>query len=184
MAQPFLGQIQMWGTTFSPMFWTDCSGQLMPISQNTALFSIIGNYYGGDGRTTMGVPALNGRAPMHSGTGPGLYPRILSNRYGETTVVLTESTMPSHSHGGVYCYTNIGDQTKFTHNPANAVPAVRKDDIGSFDFAYKEYSSETGYNMGIGTVSAEGATAGHENRQPLLTLRFCLALDGIYPPRS
>lgn len=184
MAEPFIGQIQMWGTTFSPRGWFACSGGLLQIDGNEALFSIIGIRYGGDGRTTMAVPALNGRAPMHSGSGSGLEPRIVGQKYGEPTVLLTEATMPKHSHGGVYCYTNMRNQTKLTNNPINSVPAVRKDNAGSFDFAYKEYSAATGKNMNIGTVSKAGASVEHENRQPLLGLRFCLALAGVYPPRS
>lgn len=184
MALPFIGQIQMWGTTFSPMDWATCSGQLIPISQNQALYSIIGNIYGGDGRVTMGVPELNGRAPMHSGTGPGLNQKHMGYKYGTPTVVLTSSSMPEHGHGGVYCYTNFSDLNKLTDDPQNAVPALRKDAQETFDFVYQEYDESNAGNMEPNTISVAGQSQGHENRQPLTALRFCLALDGMYPPRS
>ena len=184
MAQPFIGQIQMWGTTFSPMYWTTCSGQLMPINQNQALFSLIGSKYGGDGRITLGVPDLRGRTAMHSGTGPGLTPRNIGDKFGTPTVTLTEATMPSHGHGGVFCYINGADQTKLTAQPSNAVPALRKDSAGTFDFVYADYNPASAVPMNGQTVAVQGGSLQHENRQPLLTLRFCLALEGIYPPRS
>src|SRR6056297_1376109 len=122
MSEPFIGQIQTFGFTFPPRGWAFCDGQLLPISQHAALFSLLGTTYGGDGRTTLALPDLRGRLPMHTGTGVGLSPRSLGARSGSERHTLTTNEMPAHSHD-LRATSAVGDET----SPVGAIPATAND---------------------------------------------------------
>ncbi|MDX1734065.1 MAG: tail fiber protein, partial [Halioglobus sp.] len=119
MAEPFIGEVRIWACNFAPRGWAFCSGQLLPIAQNTALFSLLGTTYGGDGRTTFGLPNLVDRAPMHPGSGPGLTTRRLGESGGDSAVTLSEAQIPSHNHP-----LPATSEAPNTNSPAGAVPAM------------------------------------------------------------
>ena len=175
MSEPFIAEIRIWGLNFAPRGWAFCDGQLLPIAQNTALFSLVGTYYGGDGRTTFGLPNLQGRAPMHPGNGPGLSTRRLWEHGGVNTVTLTEAQMPNHNHLGVNPTTPVDSEPADLSGPAGNFLAVT---TGSRNRIYREPL----------TAVPTGATAGggqaHTNMQPYLALNFCIALTGLYPSRN
>jgi len=176
MSEPFIAEIRIWALNFAPRGWAFCNGQLLPIAQNTALFSIIGTTYGGDGRTTTGLPNLQGRAAMHPGNGPGLTPRRLGQRSGATTVTLTQAQMPSHKHVG----TGTGRE-------ADSGSATSGDPVGRY-LATTSGTSARLYRDST-DLSPTGATSGgsgqaHENMQPHLGLYYTIALQGVYPSRS
>ena len=174
MSEPFIAEIRIFGGNFAPRGWAFCNGALLPISQNTALFSLIGTTYGGNGQTTTALPNLQGRAPMHPGRGPGLTSRRLGVRGGAETVTLSEAQMASHSHAVT---AKEGDGT--TTNPDN----------NSFASATstKSYQSDASSNlvsMGTAMLGNSGGSQAHNNIQPFLTLNFIIALQGLYPSRS
>ena len=170
--EPFIGQIQMFGFNFPPRGWAFCDGQLLPIAQNTALFAIVGTTYGGDGRTTLGLPNLQGRAPMHEGNGPGLTPRRLGEVGGVSTVTLSEAQMPQHTH------TLAGNsRAATTGNPAGAQLA----DAAPFTNYGPLRDNE---NLAPQAVANTGGSGAHNNLQPYLSLNFTIALVGLFPSRS
>ena len=176
MSDPFIGEIRMLPYTYSPRDWAVCDGQLLSISENTALFSIIGTIYGGDGRTTMGVPNLTGRSPMHPGRGPGLSARAEGQRIGNNSITLTDPNLPIHNHA-VSGIRRAGT----TNEPDNTMfPATDK------DINIHEYIRDSSNlaSMSSAALTTTGGGRAHENRQPFLVMQFCIALDGIYPPRS
>lgn len=175
MSEPFIAEIRIFPYNFAPRNWAFCNGQLLPISQNTALFSLIGTTYGGDGRTTTGLPNLQGRAPMHPGHGPGLSTRTLGENSGVETVTLSETQMPQHSH-----------TLQATSNPADlAAPGSNRSLArSSGGFAYQQNSSSDLVDLASEAVPNEGGTQAHNNMMPYLTLHFCIALTGLYPSRS
>lgn len=172
MSEPFLGEIRMFGGNFAPRGWAFCDGQLLPISQNTALFSLFGTTYGGDGRTTFALPDLRSRVPVHEGQGPGLSSYPLGARGGNETTSLTAANLPPHTHSVAPPVTN-GRQT--TNRPADAIPSKG----GSY--ADGSPSSETGAPYATG--SAGGGTS-FSNVQPYVVINFIVALQGIYPSRN
>lgn len=168
----------MFGGNFAPRGWAFCDGQLLAISQNDALFSLLGIIYGGDGRTTFGLPDLRGRAPMHYGSGPGLTPRSLGKKGGAEQVTLTANQMPAHSHA------LFGLQA--TGNPADT-----SDPTGNSLAMANIYRAENpNVDMSAGSVSVTGTpgnTGGgqvHENMAPFTAVHFIIALVGIYPSRT
>ncbi len=176
MSEPFIAEIRIFAGNFAPRGWAFCDGQLLPIAQNTALFSLIGTTYGGDGRTTTALPNLQGRAPMHPGRGPGLTSRRLGERVGVETVTLSEAQIPSHTH------TARGTSSNGT---AGAAPT----NTSSFgkDFNPRAYHPATTSNlvdMASETLSTTGGGQPHTNLQPFLTLNFIIALQGLYPSRG
>ena len=181
---PFIGQIIMFGGNFAPRGWALCDGQLLSISQNSALFSILGTTYGGDGRTTFGLPDLRGRVSMHPGTGPGLSPRSLGQKTGAETETLTENNMPSHTHPAA------ADST--TH--ANSAPGNATAPPGNFMAASAEgdavYHSASNATMNAGavtttvTVDNAGGGAAFNIEQPALCVNYIIALVGVYPSRN
>ncbi len=173
MTQPFTGEIRIFPYNFAPRGWADCNGQLLPIAQNTALFSLFGTTYGGDGRTTMGVPSLQGRAAMKEGRGPGLTPRRLGEKDGDTTVTLSTSNMAQHTHAVVAdnAVTNLS-RTPDNHYPAN--PGGRSSNL------YGTTTAATPFK----NLANTGGGQAHPNEQPYLVMRYCVALVGVYPPRS
>lgn len=176
MSEPFIAEIRIFAGNFPPRGWAFCSGQLLPISQNTALFSLIGTTYGGDGRTTTALPNLQGRAPMHPGRGPGLTARRLGQRGGVETVTLTEAQMPNHSHT-LRGSTEDTDE-EGTKNPVDAV-------TGQPELAEGFYGpSGNLMAMANSALQNTGGSQSHNNMQPFLTINYIIALVGTYPSRS
>lgn len=171
---PFIGAIIMFGGNFAPRGWALCDGQLLPISQYSALFSILGTTYGGDGRSTFGLPDLRGRVPMHAGTGAGLTPRQLGERGGQETVTLTTNQIPAHSHT-IFAVSAVGD----SNDPNNRLLA----NTGAFD---NEYSANTSGHVAMSSSMVQNVGNGqpHNNVQPFLCVNFIIALQGTYPSRS
>lgn len=172
MADPFVAEIRIFPFNFAPKGWMRCDGQLLPISQNTALFSLLGTTYGGDGRSTFALPNLNGREALHHGQRPGLSLIDLGQSGGQETVTLLESEMPSHTHQ-VRVVNAVGDKD----SPADGVPA--QSTIRS-----PAYASTANALMAPSTVNSAGSATPHNNMPPYLTLGFHIALQGVFPPRS
>jgi microcystin-dependent protein len=174
MADPFVAEIRIFPFNFAPKGWAWCNGQLLPISQNTALFSLLGTTYGGDGKSTFALPDMEGRAPMHPGQGPGLSLHDLGETGGSETVTLLESEIPAHSHI-LKANINVAE----TPDPAGNALAR-----GSSINAY-----QTNTNANLGAMSSQAlAPAGgdqpHNNLMPYLTFYFNIALQGVFPPRG
>lgn len=174
MADNFVAEIRIFPFNFAPTGWALCNGQLLPISQNTALFSLLGTYYGGNGQSTFGLPDLQGRAAMHSGQGPGLSQRFLGEQGGEATVTLLISEMPAHTH---LVNAKIGGGQS---NPANMVwGTASAAKVAALFYAPVASSPLT---MNPGAISVTGSSFPHNNMMPYNTLNFNIALQGIYPP--
>lgn len=176
MSNPFLGEIRMFAGSFAPRNWALCNGQILSISQNTALFSILGTYYGGNGTTNFALPNLQGMAPLGAGTGPGLTPRSIGETGGETSVTLLPNEMPTHNHG-VNASSSVGNQVE----PANGVWSVAGAGRGEKMYAA---SAGTSAPMSPQAISTVGGGQPHNNLQPYLTLNFIIALNGIFPSRN
>lgn len=188
---PILGSVCMVGFNFAPRSWAFCNGQLLPIAQNSALFSILGTEYGGDGRTTFGLPDLRGRVPMHAGNGPGLKPRRLGQRGGSEYNTLTTSQLPSHSHSLNSAKIALaGGPADKTHgaNSSLATISVGSDGLGTT--ASKVFSSGAPSTNALasntiqGNTDAVGANQPVYNMQPFLVLNYIIALVGVFPSRS
>ena len=171
MAEPFLGEIRMFGFNFAPSGWAFCNGQLLPISQNTALFSLLGTTYGGNGTSTFALPNLQSRVAVHMGEGSGLSDYVLGQNGGSETTTLLESQLPAHSH-----VVNVDNGAGSFEKPAGHVPAR------SSAKAYARTSD--GSTLNASTVSTTGSNQPFNNLQPYLVLNFCIALQGIFPSRS
>lgn len=169
MSEPFIAEIRIFAGNFAPRNWAFCDGQLLPIAQNTALFSLIGTTYGGDGRSTTALPDLQGRSPMHPGRGPGLTSRRLGERTGTNTVTLSEAQLPSHSHA----LTAADNATSST--PAASVVAGAAPLYGA---------AQNMADMADNIIGNAGGNQPHNNMQPFLGLNFIIALQGLYPSRS
>lgn len=172
MANPFLAEIRIFPFNFPPKGWAFCDGQILPISQNTALFSLLGTLYGGDGRSNFALPNLQGNVPVGQGQGPGLSLVDIGETSGEETVTLLQSEMPAHSHGAD-CNASTADST----NPGGEVWAP--DVAGS-----NAYGSSGGGQMSPIALSASGGNEPHNNLQPYLVLNYCISLQGVFPPRT
>ena len=170
--EPFIGQIMMFGGNFAPRGWAFCDGQLLPISQNTALFSILGTTYGGDGRTTFALPDLRGRAAMHPGRGPGLSSRRLGEKGGVEDVTLNVNQMPSHNHT-IQAGNTGGDDTN---------PTTAKGFASASDDLYLE--NAPGTTMQSQIVSNAGGSQPHTNMPPFGCVNYIIALVGIFPSRG
>lgn len=174
MADPFVAEIRVYPFNFAPTGWAFCDGQLMPISQNTALFSLLGTTYGGDGRSTFALPNLQGSAPMHPGQGPGLSLHDLGESAGSEFITLLESEMPAHTH------TMMAVSTSASLNAPAPDRALARSSGG---FAYQQ-SPANPVNLALLALSPAGGSLPHNNLMPYLTLNFCIALQGVFPPRS
>lgn len=172
MSEPFVGEIRMFAGNFAPRGWAFCDGQLLAVSQNDALFSLYGTIYGGDGRTTFGLPDLRGRIPLHQGHGPGLSERRLGSKGGAEKVTLTTNQLASHSHdwnGNTATATDAGPQGKVLATPSGLrlfEPAGQDTDLAS------------------STIANTGGSQSHTNLMPTLCVHFIAALVGIYPSRN
>src|ERR1700756_5671089 len=175
MSNPFLAEIRIFTGNFAPKGWALCDGQLMPISQNTALFSLLGTNYGGDGKSNFALPNLQGSAPMHPGQGPGLSLHDLGETGGSDTVTLVESEIPSHSHG-----LTASNQAGTDQSPINEMFAGG---VGGINL-YADVPPASKVQLAGATVAPAGGDQPHNNLMPCLTLNFCIALQGVYPPRS
>jgi microcystin-dependent protein len=176
MANPFVAEIRIVGFNFAPIGWALCNGQLMSISQNTALFALLGTTYGGDGKSTFGLPNLQATAPMNAGQGSGLSQRFLGKSGGETAVTLLTSTMPSHTHA-VACLGGAGS----TGSPTGGVWANDGSGRGIPLYASAIGSGPT---MNPGDLQRTGGGQPHNNMPPYLCLYFIIALQGVFPQRS
>jgi microcystin-dependent protein len=172
MADPFVAEIRIFPFNFAPKGWAWCNGQLMPISQNTALFSLLGTTYGGDGKSTFALPDLEGRAPMHPGQGPGLSLHDLGETGGSETVTLLESEIPSHSHG-----MNVSSQLGLENIPTGQLFAMG-DGINLYGAANSNVVS-----MSPSALAPAGGDQPHNNMMPYLTYYFNIALQGVFPQR-
>ncbi|HLJ29309.1 MAG TPA: tail fiber protein [Candidatus Angelobacter sp.] len=175
MSNPFLAEIRIFTGNFAPKGWALCDGQLMPISQNTALFSLLGTTYGGDGKSNFALPNLQGCAPMQAGQGPGLSLRDLGETAGEQTVTLLQTEMPAHSHGA------LGDTGSGAASPVgNAWASGAKLGGGNI------YTTTSAQNVPMNpfALSIAGGNLPHNNMQPFLGLTFIIALQGVFPARS
>lgn len=170
MSEPFVGEIRMFAGNFAPRGWAFCDGQLLAVSQNDALFSLLGTIYGGDGRTTFGLPDLRGRIPIHAGTGPGLSSRRLGAKAGGENETLTTNQLPSHSHQLV-----ASSQPAADLQPSGNLLADTTVDI------YVQENPNT--DMAAALVSNIGGSRSHTNLMPFLCIHFIIALFGIYPSR-
>lgn len=174
MAEPYLSEIRIFPFTFAPRGWAFCHGQLLPISQNTALFSLMSNSYGGDGRATFALPNLTGRAPMGSGTGPGLSQRKAAQKGGSETEILTSAALPAHTHT-TYSEQEISEVNDPT---GNVLGVFQYGGIGNMLYA-KPGAPTT--EAGSPFLSSAGQGQSHPNEQPYLVVPMCIALVGQYP---
>ena len=174
MADPFVAEIRIFPFNFAPRGWAFCNGQLLPLSQNTALFSLLGTTYGGNGQSTFALPNLQGSAPMHPGLGPGLSLHDLGETGGSQTVSLLESEMPSHSH------TLNASSTTGTKSLPSANSLART----SGATPYLPPAGAPLVAMSATSLAVAGGSQPHNNMMPYLTLNFNIALQGVFPPRT
>jgi microcystin-dependent protein len=172
MSEPFIGMIATFGFNFAPRGWALCNGQILSIAQNTALFSLLGTTYGGNGQTTFALPNLQSRVPIHFGQGPGLSSYDLGQQAGNETVTLTQNEMPAHTHVATL--------------HASTQPANDTLPTGNYPADGGAYQSATNTNMNAGAVTngISGGSQPHTNIQPYLAINFCIALEGIFPSRN
>ncbi len=174
MADPFVAEIRIFPFNFAPNGWAFCDGQLLPLSQNTALFSLLGTTYGGNGKSNFALPNLQGSAPMFWGQGPGLSLHDLGETGGSETVSLLESEIPAHSHT-VYAQSNPLGSSSVPSDKSFTRPAS-----GNLYFS----GAASTVQMDPNTLAPAGGDQPHNNMQPYLTLSFCIALQGVFPPRT
>lgn len=174
MSSPFVAEIRMFGFNFAPTGWAQCNGQLLPISQNTALFSLLGTVYGGDGKSTFALPNLQGSVPVEQGQGSGLSEYFLGQQSGSQTVTLLQSEMPAHNHF----------MQAYTGDPAdNRIPAPNMS-LGTPDPGLAYSSTSTGLTqMNFQALGIAGGGLPHNNLMPYLVVNFCIAMQGVFPPR-
>lgn len=177
MADPFVAEIRIFPFNFAPRGWAWCDGQLLPLSQNTALFSLLGTIYGGNGQSNFALPDLQGRAPMHPGQGPGLSLHDLGETGGSETVTLLESEIPAHNHP-LTASTSAADE-EGQKSPAGGVPGRQQGSNAIFTAA----SGNTPASFAPEALSPAGGDQPHNNMQPYLTMYFNIALQGVFPPR-
>ncbi|MBC8162711.1 MAG: phage tail protein [Roseiflexaceae bacterium] len=174
MTEPFVAEVRIFPFNFAPEGWAFCDGQLLPLSQNTALFSLLGTTYGGNGQSTFALPNLQGNAPMHPGQGPGLSLHDLGEASGTETVTLLESEMPAHAHA-----LSASAEAADVNAPGPLMVLARSRSAR----AYQTNASANLVSMSPQALAPAGGSLPHTNMQPYLTLSFCIALQGIFPPR-
>jgi len=169
---PFVAEIRIFPFNFAPKGWAFCDGQILPLSQNTALFSLLGTTYGGDGKSNFALPNMQGNAPMHPGQGPGLSLHDLGETGGSETVTLLESEIPGHQHNAVAALSQATERQ----------PGAQKFAGGVGIQMYAAPGALMPLNPNV--LTPAGGDQPHNNMQPYLTLNFCIALQGVYPPRT
>lgn len=176
MTTPYVGEIRLLPYSFAPVGWLDCDGRLLSISEYELLYALLGTLYGGDGQTTFGLPDLRGRVPLHVGTGQGLTPRTLGELGGTETVTLTPGQMPAHSHAYAATSATAGSST-----PGASVQlgAVNGDTVYTSDI-----TGLTSADMAANMITPSGGSQPHDNTMPTLTVRFCIATDGVFPSQG
>jgi microcystin-dependent protein len=174
MSSPFVAEIRMFAGNFAPTGWSQCDGQLLPISQNTALFSLLGTFYGGDGKSTFALPDLQGSAPMHQGQGAGLSERFLGEQLGEEFVTLLQTEIPIHTHqmNGGFTQADLGGPS--------ALSIYTRSTPGN---AYQTVSNANLTQMNFQMIGISGGSLPHNNMQPFLCVLFIIALQGVFPAR-
>lgn len=174
MSEAYIGEIRIFGGNFAPKDWALCDGQIINIATNSALYAILGNRYGGDGKTTFALPNLNGRAALHQGTGVGLTPRNVGESGGSATVTLLTTQMPSHNHIATCNNTQ----------PSNNEPtgAIWTDQQGKGSVPL--YTAQVNKQMNLMTMDVAGGSQPHNNMQPYLGLNFIICLNGDWPPKG
>ncbi len=178
MSDPFIGEIRMWACDYAPRNWALCDGSFLNIADNTLLFSIIGTLYGGDGRTTMRLPNLQGSAPMQWGQGPGLSYYRIGEAGGYNSIPLTASQLPPHDH----VLRGVRDSGTSGSPDSSLYLGIDRGSDGENIFYLSNNSANT--SLSEMTLATSGNGTPHENRQPFLTMNYCIALDGVYPQRS
>jgi microcystin-dependent protein len=172
MADPFVAEIRIFPFNFAPKGWAWCDGQLLPLSQNTALFSLLGTTYGGNGKSNFALPDLQGRAPMHPGQGPGLSLHDLGETGGSETVTLLESEIPAHSH-------------VITASESDGLERTPNDQLFATGIGIAEYATPGALTtLNPQVLAPAGGDQPHNNLMPYLTFYFCIALQGVFPPRG
>jgi len=172
MSNPFVAEIRIFAGNFAPTGWATCDGQLLPISQNTALFSLLGTFYGGDGKSTFALPNLQGSAPMHQGDGPGLTQRFLGEVGGSDSITLIDSETPAHNHF------LMASPTASDGAPINDGGLGRP--VGGNVY----HSPQSLAAMNVQALAPFGSSFPHNNMQPFLTLTFIIAMQGVFPARN
>lgn len=179
MSDQYVGEIRMVGFNFAPQGWALCNGQVISISQNQALFSLLGTIYGGDGIQTFALPNLQGRVPIHQGNGLGLSPYTIGQSSGSENVTLLSNQMPQHSH-----LVGVSNQPGSVADPTNAVLAQGNSASGRIPVAVSDYVSTAATGtLSPATISMAGGNQPHSNIQPYLCINFIIAVQGIFPPR-
>jgi microcystin-dependent protein len=181
MANPFLAEIRIFPFNFAPTGWAMCNGQLLPISQNTALFSLLGTYYGGDGVSTFALPNLLGSTPLQQGQGPGLTDYVLGEQTGSPTISLIESEIPTHQH--FFMATSNPGTVESAPDNQLGVGASGSKTQNYFANLYSPNAASATTQMSPLAIGITGQSLPHDNMMPYLTLNFCIALQGIYPAR-
>jgi len=178
---PFIGELRLFGFNFAPVGWALCQGQLLQISQNAALFSILGTQYGGNGTSNFGLQNLQDMVPIGQGSGPGLTPFVPGQTGGQQTHTLTANEMPQHSHAlNALPVRAVNETPAAGSRPSEGVGGSR----GS-SFEIKTYTTNSpGTNLNPAAVGAAGSGIAHDNMQPTLTMNWCIAMVGVFPTRS
>jgi microcystin-dependent protein len=176
MSDPFVAEIRMFGFNFAPKGWAQCNGQLLPISQNTALFSLLGTFYGGDGKSTFALPDLEDSVPMFWGDGSGLSQYFLGQQGGSEFITLITSELPLHTHN---MRAHNGDQAD-AQNPSPNVSIAQS----ANGFAYQSVSNSNLTQLAFQSLPPAGGGLPHNNLMPYLVVNFCIAMQGVFPPRT
>ena len=174
MSDQFVAEIRMFGFNFAPTGWAQCNGQLLPISQNTALFSLLGTFYGGDGKSTFALPDLQGNVPIHQGQGQGLSERFIGEQGGSQFVTLLQSEIPAHSHS-FSCSEELVNENNVTNNWFGA---------GETRYVQNTNPVPPITQMNFQSLSVAGGSLPHNNMMSYLVVNFCIALQGVFPPRG
>lgn len=182
----YIAEIRMFGGNFAPRNWAFCSGQLISIAQNSALFSILGTTYGGNGQTTFGLPDMRGRVPVHAGQGAGLSNYVLGEKAGVEKVTLTTNQMPTHNHGAQATITAHVGVLEDDGNTQEVAGHVLSNSPSEQLYSSDAATGQLGGVSATGTVTVDfnGGSQSHENRMPLLVVNFIICLYGIFPSRS